>query len=336
MYAFCYACDNNYALQVGVSIESLLFNNNIDEAARIYIFADNISVENKKKLRAIGEKYTTKIEFIDTKVMIEKIKHTGLVSNVDNKSLSTFVRLFVQDYIPEEYDILIYLDADTLIDGDIHELINFSSTKPVAAVLDIMPQYYKNIIGFNKFNYYNCGVLRINMKMWRCLQCESKIMNHIVDVYNKYLFADQDVINIVLKGEIDTLPLRFNSFPFYGEIPYEEIIRYIGDSKYYYTKEEFIEARLNPAIVHFVYSVVDRPWFKGNINKYSNEWKKYLSQTLWKKCILMERKFYSRTKIMQNIYKLLGSKSIIWLQIKRNKNIFKKAKKQYEKDGIII
>lgn len=61
----------------------------------------------------MAEGYSVAITFIDTSSIIKKIKETGLISNVDNASLSTFVILFIQDYIPSKYDKVLYIDADT-------------------------------------------------------------------------------------------------------------------------------------------------------------------------------------------------------------------------------
>lgn len=332
MFAICYACDNNYVPQVSVSIKSLLINNSSIET-EIFIFADNISYKNKELLSKLAEGYSTVITFIDTSSIIKEIKETGLISNVDNASLSTFVRLFIQDYIPSKYDKVLYIDADTMIVGSISELIAIESNRPVSAVIDIMPRYYKNIIGLNDCYYFNCGILLINMCLWREKACEQRILRHISNRYNKYLYADQDVINIVLNDEIDILPLKYNFFPFYGEIEYKNLISYIGSSDYY-TEAEFLSAQTEPVIIHLVYSVFDRPWFEGNLNKYSNQWDEFIAQTDWKQYKKKKRKIFSRTKLLQFIYQVFGEKKVINIQSRRNVKIFNKAKLQYERDGM--
>ncbi len=332
MYAICYACDNNYALQVGVSLLSLLKMNTLDCNAKIYVFIDNVQQENKDKLLKIAKDYHAILEFIDAQIIIEKIKKMDFVSNVDNASLSTFVRLFIKDYIPSAYKSVIYIDADTLIIDDIKELFEAEYDTPVTAAIDIMPTRYKKILKLDDSYYFNCGILHINLDRWKELKCEEKILEHIKYHYNKYLFADQDVINIVLKNHIGILPLKYNVFPFYGELDYKMLLKYIGTDNMYYSLKDYETAKQKPAIIHLVYSVVDRPWFNKNMNRYGKLWDAYVAQSPWKTIKKRSRKFYSKTRLLQIIYKAFGAKPVLLIQKIMNNKKFNTVHKQYIKD----
>lgn len=334
MFCICYACDNNYALQTGVSMISLFEKNPNLDAIDTFVFEDRVSTENKQRLKKIAESFNRNLYFISTEEIIFKIKQMDLTSNVDNGSLSTFSRLFFKNYIPKTYDTLIYIDADTMIMGEIDELISYKNDKPLAAVVDTMSSKYKGIIGHQKDEpYFNAGVLAINLRLWEKKNCEERILDHISNKYNKYLYADQDVINIVLKNEINVLPLAFNSFPFYSSLNYKSLIKFI-DGGDYYSLNEYEEAGNSPKIIHFVYSVWDRPWFEGNLNIYSNIWDSYVAKTDWKVCKKRRRKIFSRTRILQLIYKLFGSKAVLCTMHRRNIRKFKKIKKEYRKAGL--
>ncbi len=67
-----YACDNNYAMQTGVSLQSL-FDNNKDLNLCVFIFSDNISKDKQNKLRIIADQYSTHIK-LEVKTYIFKVK----------------------------------------------------------------------------------------------------------------------------------------------------------------------------------------------------------------------------------------------------------------------
>ena len=48
----------------------------------------------------------------------------------------------------------------------------------------------------------------------------------------------------------------------------------------YLSKNDYLEARKNPIIVHFLGE--DRPWREGNAHPYKKEFYKYLNLTPWK------------------------------------------------------
>ena len=63
----CYATDNNYVMQAGVSLLSCLENNKSIKNINIYFLDDRIGEKNKEKLDAIASMYNRKIIFIPVK-----------------------------------------------------------------------------------------------------------------------------------------------------------------------------------------------------------------------------------------------------------------------------
>lgn len=336
MLCITYACDDNYALQTAVSIESLYENNESVEGLDTYVFDDGITEGNKARLDYIAKKYHRKIFFIDSMKIIEEIRKIGCISNVDNSSLSTYVRIFFRDYIDEsKYDRMLYIDADTIITGSIGELESIEMNKTIAAVIDLMPQEYKEIIGLGDSCYYNCGVLLFNLKSWKEGAYQEKLANHLNNIYHDYLYADQDLINIVLKGQIMTLPLKYNYFPFYGELDEKYVKLIMGDrNRYYDINERMNLTKENISIIHLVYSVLDRPWFEKNLNPYNELWDEYVKKTGWEKPIKKKRKPYSRTRILQMLYKMGLINTVIAYQTARNHKAIKSAAKRYRQIGV--
>ena len=69
-----YSSDNNYAQHVGVSMVSLFENNSEFNNIIVYLIENDISLENKNKLKLICQKYNRKIKFINFKEFSKKIK----------------------------------------------------------------------------------------------------------------------------------------------------------------------------------------------------------------------------------------------------------------------
>ena len=333
MFCVCYTCDNNYALQVGVAIYSLYDNNKELPQFDTFVFSDGISEENKGRLQEIANAFQRNLIFIESTHIIEFIKKQGISASVDDGALSTYVRLFLGNYIDDKYDRIVYIDADTLVLNSIRDLTEMEVGNPAAAVIDIMPYDYRKLIGFEDSHYFNCGVLVIDTKRWREENYDQQLLKMIEDSPNRFMFGDQDVFNLVLKDKITVLPIKYNLFPYYGRVKYSTIRTFVGKKAKYYSKSEFEEERKTPCVIHMVYSVADRPWIKGNINEYSERWVEYVGKTPWKTFRYKTRKFYSRTRVMQFIYKIFGEKAEIRIEVLRNRRKFAKARKKMESYG---
>ncbi len=52
----------------------------------------------------------------------------------------------------------------------------------------------------------------INLKKWRQQSIEKKLFDHILSGNTNYSFHDQDLINILFKGNIKTLEPKYMTF----------------------------------------------------------------------------------------------------------------------------
>ena len=135
-------------------------------------------------------------------------------------------RFFISKILPDDFDSVVYLDADTQIFGSIFELQAAPfGNKSIMAAPDPMSliSEHNSKIGkaslahFNKLNlhyskheaYINSGVMRLNMSHWDAISRECVSM--ISDRKDLFYF-DQDAINIVAKNDLILLSLKWN-FP---------------------------------------------------------------------------------------------------------------------------
>ena len=111
-----------------------------------------------------------------------------------------FLRLFADKV--ELPDKLIYLDTDIMLNGDINELYNTDiSNHELGVVLDRYGQV------FIKANYFNSGVLLMNMKKLKESNMLEKVRNLCSN--KKMPFPDQDALNKLCKNKL-YLPRKFN------------------------------------------------------------------------------------------------------------------------------
>lgn len=95
-------------------------------------------------------------------------------------------------------DKIIYLDVDTIVDGNLLELWSLNLNNNYIAA------YFENW----KYNYINSGVLLMNLKLIRETKTDDVIIKLLKNC--KFQFPDQDAMNLVFKNRILGLDSKFN------------------------------------------------------------------------------------------------------------------------------
>lgn len=253
-----YASDDNYAHYMGISILSLFNCNKAADSIDVFVLDNGIKDENKAKLQKIADDYGRRIILIPIDEYIAKL---DLQMGVRKISVVSYARLFLSTLLPEDCDRVIYLDCDTIICDDISGMWNAElGDNPVAGVQDTVDSFFLGAIGLKKgTRYVNAGILLMNIALWRREGYQERFLNFIKE-HNGYVpHHDQGVINGVCGDKRVILPLRYNVFANVYSFTNRMIKRmyYLDD---YYPQEEILEARKNPAIIHFTTGLLGRPW----------------------------------------------------------------------------
>lgn len=314
-YDVVYASDDNYAPVMGTSIYSLLKNNANLENLVVHILSNNLSKDNEKKLESTCEKFGKKVFFYDVTEKVTRIKRTESAWN-----LTAYARLFIPEILDTDIERVLYIDADTLIIDDIKELLEWPMDKEhvIYGVLDRYNVGSIQRLNINDGIYINSGITLINMTQWRKDNISEKIMERVGE--QKWLYPDQDLLNIVLNRRIGILPMKYNMYMFSREMPYKsaKTLSYIGIDKYY-TEEHYHEAQRNTIIIHFSGSLFNRPWQKNSKQTDHELFEEYYLQTPWRGCAYQKRKYTS--KKTTSLYFWIWEK-ILWISWKN---------KEYEK-----
>lgn len=274
-----YTCDDNYVWLMGISVISLFENNKEMDEISVYLLGEKISSKNKLQLKEIGKKYQRTINVID----VPKLNiPPSLVSS--RWPLSAFTRLFSGVILPNDIDRILYLDCDTIITGDISELeyIDFNGNI-VMGVKDSISGAYKKNIGLNENDLYiNAGVILFNIEILRNSNITMRIEEYMNEYVNFINYADQDILNGMFKGKIGILKPKYDVMTIDVVHSYEEI-QTLRRPTNFYSKDEFTDARENPAIIHYTTNMrIVRPWFVNTNHPYAGEFKMYMELSPWK------------------------------------------------------
>lgn len=219
-----FSTDHNYVMPTCVTIHSLLFTADKDTNFDINVIIDsNVNEEDKEKMRREVEPFgdRSRISFVE----IGNTFSDGF--EIRDISKACYNRLLIPWLLPQ-YDKVIYSDVDIIFKGDISSAYNIEAGDNL--VFGVGSEVWKKGLIFKylkKINldpeeYINSGFILINSK----LQREQNLKDRYLELSkHKFLYQDQDIINIVCKGKIGHLPYKFNVKP----IDYKTITS--GDTK---------------------------------------------------------------------------------------------------------
>lgn len=305
MINVAYSCSDSYCWLACTSIISL-FENNKDSDFTLFLLSNEISDVNLENIRLICKKYNANLNVFDIK---DIGKSLGKIKINKRWDLATFGRLFEANLFSDNIERVLHIDCDTIINGNITELYNSNIDDfAVAGVKDCLSKHYFSNIGISCDNYlFNAGILLFNLKYIR----ENYIVDRFIkkiEISERLFYLDQDILNCCLtKNEKKVLSLKYNFYSIASYCNYDELIL-IRKPFDYYKREDLIEAKSNPIIIHFTSCNLDigRPWNKNNNHQYRNLFLKYLEMSPYKNKELIEIKKSWKALLMMKVPKRIS------------------------------
>lgn len=249
------AADGNYALQAMVLLKSLSLTQR--SGFRFVIFGNGWSKRNLARLQQV-KRSDCEVEQVD----ITPDDFAGIKLSRGFPLATAYNILAPQNFLKSD-DRMLYMDADVLVTTDLSEMYMAELSTPVSACIDAhivfagspsmwRPWREENVDPMTP--YLNTGVMLIDGPKWRRLNITEKCL-HLMRTHNMPC-ADQDALNLVLKGQFNVLAPRFNSMPYH----YLRQWRYLD----LVTPQAEIQAAIeSPAILHFHRSFLGKPWNIG-------------------------------------------------------------------------
>ena len=232
-----YACDDNFVKYTIVSLNSMIKNASKSKKYQVYILHTFITDEMKEQLLKLQNE-NFEISFCDVTEQLNSIQDRLPVR--DYYSKTTYYRLFIAEMFPE-YEKTIYIDSDTIVQGDISELYSIDIGEAYVGAcheqamvqVDEFGTYAEKVVGVSRHNFFNAGMIVINSKQFR----EHRVLDKFIEYLHEYDFVvtqDEDYLNLICKDRVCWLDQRWNT-EIFGEIPYAieeaKILHYIMTSK---------------------------------------------------------------------------------------------------------
>jgi len=257
------ASDNHYAILIAALLKSIELNHKTEEHIDFHIIDDGISATTKEKLSTIADPTKITLKWFKSKEIVPP----NIIIPVDNSAfpLTVYMRVFSPYVVDKDVEKLIYLDVDTIVQGDISELWNTDlEDYIVGAVQDVGGtvdcdwggiRNYKDLGLTADTKYFNSGVLVIKPQEWRKEDFSNQVITALSTHKEFVQLADQYGLNVVLANKWKVLDPKWNWFAF--------------------------KENENPKLVHFLDI---KPIFTSYNSKqvYKDEFYRYLALTPWK------------------------------------------------------
>ncbi len=210
-----YASDENYVPFLGVSISSLAANRDRSREYSVTVLENGIRAGSREKLVSLSEP-GFEVKTVDISGRLSSI--ASRLPLRDYYSLAIYYRLFIPEAFPE-LSRAVYLDADTVVLGDVGELYdtrlygNLAAAVPDAVVASraCWRRYAEDYVGLDSYLlYFNSGVLLMDLDGMR----REDICGSFVSMLRRYGFEticpDQDYLNVLLSGRVRYLSPAWN------------------------------------------------------------------------------------------------------------------------------
>lgn len=222
----------------------------------VYFLNKSLSPRKMKKFQKYLKK---KINCDCVAIDMDEALYENLPIYYDRISLETYSRLFAQFCLPEELDRIIWLDADVICLKNIEDIyFKDFDNKSIIATIDITEDHvketYQEKIGLdlgNKHHYINAGIIVLNLEKMRETTNAKSISELCTELKDYLEFQDQDIINVLYKGDMKYESKFFNYLLFYTE---------------FIKKEDMEQIRF----LHYVNS--EKPWRIKSNNAFSSYW----------------------------------------------------------------
>lgn len=215
-------CDDKYFKYANVVITSLIRNSNPKISYEINIISEYISPDNKKKAEEFIKNYKN---FTLNIIILENFDASKFFLN-SYMSASTYYRFYIPE-IFKDYERILYMDCDVVVDADISELaiMDFQDKLAIACsspyIYNIIKsggnerfsiEYFQEVLRMpNPLEYFNAGVMLYNLKKMNEINISDKFFQAIEEIKEPIL-QDQDILNSVLSinGGVKLISNKYN------------------------------------------------------------------------------------------------------------------------------
>ena len=275
--------DNNYVIPTVITITSLLVNKYKNTNYKIYILGNKLTQKNKNIFMNIKD--------------VEVINHISQFNHFEGSHKhvsSTDLFKFDLPIVFPQYDKILYLDVDMIIQHDLSDLYNIDISEHYAAAVKDMHGMVggKHHDRLHLINYFNAGMMLLNLRKMREDNIAEKLIDYKLHKDQGY-FMSQDALNYVFAENVKYISPQYNYMA--------SIFRYYPEEQiksFYEMNDAAYQYMLSAAhIVHLTDK--KKPW------KYKSAW----GADLWAKYYYMSPLKDKKIKYLdkQKDFRFIGS-----------------------------
>lgn len=192
----------------------------------------------------------------------------------DHLSAAIYNKLFIYNDLPWDLEKVLFLDADIVLLKDPAAIYDLKLDERMLAavrepVFEILPESVQKTIRVEVKNYFNSGVMLVNLPKWKAEQIGERSLEFCIEKWEDTPYHDQDAFNHIINGNWLEISPLWNP----------RIKNHVEDSTG--TKNELSRLevyRKNLAyLVH--YSGPAKPWFYMSFHPQKKLYLDYLEQS---------------------------------------------------------
>lgn len=269
------ATDDKYAPYCGVMLTSLLANNK-GYHINIYILCSEISHINEKRFHILETQYDCSIRIIRPD---ERFFEKCPIKDEDHISRAAYYRIMCDSLLPSEITRILYLDCDIIVNTNISSLyyMDMGISNIVAACIDSYNTIHRKRLGL-EHDYFCSGVMLFDLSGFRKGKCGQKCIEAINANPDKFIYHDQDALNIVLNDRVTYISPKWNMMSAFlrhdkTDLQMTDAYRSEIESVVFNDKDAFI--------IHYEY--LPKPWQKWVMmpHPFTKLWYHYRSISPW-------------------------------------------------------
>lgn len=266
--AICISTSDFYVKYASLLLLSILDHASDEHNYDIVILTTDMSIENQIIIKKLSSRQNVCIRILDISSKIEDLNFYTWAHFTPN----TYYRLSIPTLL-KAYSKVLYLDSDTIVNRDVHELFEYDINDYfLAAAKDTHVLSYCN--GLNPEQYeYNRDVLKLNeptdyfqmgVSIFNIQKIRAEYHKDLLEVATtvKYKWLDQDILNVQFEGKIYELPTFWNVM-IANNPPYVD--EFYLDEPYF---KDYVKGRLDPGIIHFCGGVYYRYPFLPDMKRF--------------------------------------------------------------------
>ena len=290
------SASDSYVPYVSVLLQSLADTAAADTLYDVIIMHTDISDENQRILIEQIARDNISLRFID---VTEEGAACARLFTRGHFKVETYYRLLMPTILPD-YDKVLYLDSDMVIQHDIAELFRTDlGDDLLAAAKDVdtagayagyrknYKHYLEDVLALsNPYDYFQAGTILFNLDAFR----KTYTLEEMLELAASYdwILLDQDVLNKLAEGRVRFLDQEWNVVTDWKGIRVSDIISRAPEDM----RREYLEARTDPGIIH--YAGPEKPWNEETSDMADTFWK-IAARTPFHDELLRRKEDYVRT-----------------------------------------